>query len=229
MGRIGTRAYIKNIIKDPLISSITPTSKYGIERLCQNIDFKNCDLIVEYGPGGGVITKHLLKKMNKDARLIAIENNEVFASALKESLKDERLIILHDSAENIQEILSSLHRSNRIKTSKATHIISGIPFSMFPLELKNKILKATTLSIKPEGSFIVYQFLISMSYGKKDIKRKIREYFDVFRSVIELRNVPPLRIYECAARTNIKPQKDKLITKNIPLENKDLPQIRASN
>jgi len=204
MRRIGTRAYLRTLFKDPLVSSITPTSIFGIKRLCQNINFENTNLIVEYGPGGGVITKYLLSKMPPHAKLIAIENNESFYNALCHTIKDERLILVHDSAENVVELLQSLYQQNMIISDKAEHIISGIPFSMFPLQLKNKILHATQNSIKADGSFIVYQFLISMSYGKKDIKRKIREYFNVFRSVIEVRNVPPLRIFECSIRTQPK-------------------------
>jgi len=204
MPRIGTRAYLKTLIKDPLVSSVTPTSIFGIKRLCDNINFREVKLIVEYGPGGGVITKYLLANMGPNAKLIAIENNKEFCTALKSSLKDDRLILVHDSAENVQEILEDFYLQKKIPSNKADHIISGIPFSMFPLQLKNKILNATKHSIKSNGSFIVYQFLISLSYGKKDIKRKIREYFNVFRSVVELRNVPPLRIYECSIKTQNK-------------------------
>ncbi len=199
MRKIGTKAYLKTLIKDPLVSSITPTSIFGIKKLCENINFAEANLIVEYGPGGGIITKYLLSKMKSDSILVAIENNESFCDALK-FIDDERLILFHNSAENVNALLKDLYSKNKTPSVQADHIISGIPFSMFPSTLKNAILNATTISLKSEGSFIVYQFLISLSYGKKDIKRKIREYFHVFRSEVEIRNVPPLRIYECSLK-----------------------------
>lgn len=199
MKRVGTRAYLKNLIKDPLVSSVTPTSAFGIAKLCENLNFNEARLIVEYGPGGGVITKFLLSKMRPDAKLIVIENNELFYNALRHSIHDSRLIPIHDSAENIISILNKHYKDGLIYSNKADYIISGIPFSMFPTKLKNSILLNTTHSLRHSGLFLVYQFLISLSYGKKDIKRKIREYFNVDKSTIELRNVPPLRIYECSS------------------------------
>ncbi len=196
MKKIGTRAYIKSLLKDPSVASITPTSNFGIKKLINTIDFEKTRLIVEYGPGGGVITKELLKRMHPDAKLIAIEQNRNFANVLTTNFDDPRLIIVNDSAENVEEIILQQVNLGKIDSKKATHIISGIPFSMFPLELKNKILLATQKSIQEGGSFLVYQFLVSLSGGKNDIKRKMREFFDIQRSEVELRNVPPLRIFE---------------------------------
>lgn len=194
--RIGTRAYIKTLLKDPSVASVTPTSQYGIKKLLSGIDFPKCNLIVEYGPGGGVITKVLLSKTPPHCKIVAIEQNKDFANTLRSEVQDERLIVVNDSAEFVSRILDSLHREGEITTSKADHIISGIPFSMFPVDLKERILSSTKNALKQNGSFLVYQFLLSLSAGKNDIKRKIRDFFDISRSVVELRNVPPLRIFE---------------------------------
>ena len=207
MKRIGTRAYIKTLIKDPNVASITPTSNFGVRKLLSTVNFSEAKLFVEYGPGGGVITKYLLSKMSSDARLIAIEQNPQFAKALSNAIHDPRCEIVNDSAENVVQIIDSLISKGFLAPgqNRPDHIISGIPFSLFPTELKNKILYTTQKTLKKEGSFLVYQFLISLSAGKNDIKRKIREYFEIARSGVELRNVPPLRIFEGLPKVSVDP------------------------
>ncbi len=201
--KIGTREYLKSIVKDPLVASVTPTSKFGVNCLLKNLDFSKDMLVVEYGPGGGVITKSLLSRLTPNSKLIAIENNEIFYKALKHNLKDSRLILFLDSAENIQSILSNLYKEGQIASEYADVIISGIPFSMFPNEMKDKILEDTRNSLIPEGRFLVYQFLVSLTVGKTDIKLKLRQYFDMKRSHIVLRNVPPLRVFETVKMKSI--------------------------
>jgi len=190
------RSYIKNMIKDPSVASIAPTSRFGIQKLLKNIVLANCTLIIEYGPGGGVITKYLLDNMAEDCLLLAVETNETFAEALRQEINDSRLIVRTGSAADIELFVKELYESGRISSPYAQYIVSGIPFSMFSLELKNLILSATKKVLDPDGSFLVYQFLVSLSAGKKDIKNKLSEYFHIFRSEVEFANIPPLRIFE---------------------------------
>ena len=215
MKRVGTRAYIKTLLKDPSVASITPTSNFGIKKLTSTVDFNSSKFFIEYGPGGGVITKDLLSRMAPDAQLLAIERNENFANSLKINIKDKRLIVVNESAENVLSLVESMNKSGVLKYSKADHVLSGIPFSLFPVSVKDAILDATRLVLKSNGSFLVYQFLISLSGGKNDIKRKIREYFEISRSEVELRNVPPLRIFEGSPRSSVK--MEKTVKKNMSL------------
>ena len=47
------------------------------------MDFDKARVILEFGPGGGVFTRHLLKQMHPDAKLIAIENNDDLLEKIK--------------------------------------------------------------------------------------------------------------------------------------------------
>ena len=189
-------AYVKNLLKDKSVASFAPTSDVGVECILKNVHFCDTYLIVEYGPGGGVITQYLLDNMPPDCILLAIETNKEFSDSLKEEIKDSRLVIKNGSAENVEVYIKELFDAGRVPTEKAQYIISGIPFSMFPLALKNKILNATKNSLDPKGAFLVYQFLLSIPSKKHDIKNKLKEYFKVIRSEIVIKNLPPLRIFE---------------------------------
>ena len=81
--RINTLIYLRNLITDIHVASVTPTSRFGVERVCEKISFPENKLILEYGPGTGNFTSILLKNMAKQARLIAIERNSDFCGILK--------------------------------------------------------------------------------------------------------------------------------------------------
>lgn len=182
-----TITYVKNFIRDKNVASITPTSPYGVEKVCRYIDFRTSDLIVEYGPGTGVFSNFLLKKMRDDSRLILIERNKNFDSILKQTISDPRVVIFNDSAENVLDMLRTCQES------EADYIISGIPFLLLSCELKIKILYNTHRALKKGGKFLVYQTCFQ---GDNILKKHLERYFSSVQSKFEIRNIPPLRIYE---------------------------------
>ena len=91
--RINTLLYLKNLITDIHVASVTPTSRFAVERVCEKINFPESKLILEYGPGTGNFTSILLKNMTDHASLIAIERNSSFCSVLKKS-KTARLSLI---------------------------------------------------------------------------------------------------------------------------------------
>ncbi len=182
-----TFVYIMNFIRDKNVASITPTSSVGVKKVCSKINFNQNNLIVEYGPGTGVFSKYLLGHMGGDSRLILIERNRNFNSFLKKKLKDPRVVLVHDSCENVLEALRSL------KESEADYIISGIPFSFLDHDLKHRILYNTHRALKKGGKFLVYQTCFQTN---NHLKVHLKRYFPQVHSKYELVNIPPLRIYE---------------------------------
>jgi phospholipid N-methyltransferase len=189
---IETLTYVKNFLRDRHVASITPTSQFGVKGLCSTIDFKQTHLIVEYGPGTGVFTNYLLKNMRSDGKLIAIERNRDFGSFLRQTIHDPRAIIFNDSAENVIDTLSAC------KESEADYVISGIPFMWIPDHVKDKIIQNTFKALKPGGKFLVYQTCLQMDYH---LKVHLEQFFGPVRARYEIRNFPPLRLYE-ATKTN---------------------------
>jgi len=174
--------YIKLFLKDKMVAAIVPTSSFGVKKLCRAIDFKKDIVIVEYGPGGGVFTKFLLKNMNAQSKIIAIENNSNFVSILQE-IKDPRLIIVHNKVQNLKEILEKLDKP------AIDYIISGIPFSYIKEDLKMRIIENTYDSLAKGGKFLVYQY-------SNHVKKYLSQYFQSINSTFEILNIPTLFIFE---------------------------------
>ena len=97
-------------------------------------DFDKAKCIVEFGPGTGVFTNEVLKRMREDATLIIFETNPQFYDRLKAEINDDRAFIYNDSAEKVTEVIAEQGFKN------ADYIISSLPLAVFPKELKESIL-----------------------------------------------------------------------------------------
>ena len=173
---------LKEFIKDKNVASVTKTSKYIVEKICNKIDFSEKQIIVEYGPGTGAFTKYLLEKMNQDSKLIIIETNKEFVENLNK-INDSRLIVIYGSAENIQSIL----KANNI--AKVDYIISGIPFSFLKKPAVINIIKQSKDILDDDGGFFIYQV-------SAKIEKHLKEFFPHVSKDFVLNNIPPLHVYE---------------------------------
>ena len=178
-----------NFFRHPMmLGSIVPSSRFLIRQLLEPVDWGQARVIVEYGPGVGVITTEVLRRMGPDTMLIAIETNPDFVSYLSESIKDERLHVVAGSAESVDEILRRYGQSN------ASYVISGIPFSTIPAPVRERILLKTCDVLKPGGSFLVYQFSSRVLQDLQRIFRYVRRKFEPL-------NVLPAHLFFCQPDT----------------------------
>lgn len=184
---MSTFVYIKNLIKDKDIASITPTSAYGVQKVCKKIDFTKDNVYVEYGPATGVFTRYILKNMTDGSKIILIEKNGSFASILRKSFPDQRIHIHHDSAENVRDIVL------RISEKGAGYILSGIPFSFLSHSLRKDIIEQTHRTLRDNGKFLPYQTFFQRDSHLLDY---MKDTFSVVNDGFCFLNVPPMRIYE---------------------------------
>ncbi|HZG57383.1 class I SAM-dependent methyltransferase [Paenibacillus sp.] len=184
---MSTFVYIKNFVKDRDIASITPTSSYGVRKVCSRIDFSKDQVIVEYGPATGVFTRYLLDRMTPRSKLVLIERNAEFVSILRRSFADDRLRIYRDSAECVKQIVADACPEG------ANYILSGIPFSFFEDDVRRRIVEETYAVLQPGGKFLPYQTFFQQDRHLLD---HLSAVFPNVRHRYCLRNLPPMRIYE---------------------------------
>jgi phospholipid N-methyltransferase len=172
------------------VASVIQTSPFGVQRISNQVRMRTGKtVIVEYGPGCRPdLAKHLLQRadLSLDSKIILIEQDPKFASALEEErdrLGDPRLKVSCNSAERVRDVL-------REEGEEAADILlSSIPITIFPADVRNRILTNSHAALREDGEFIVFLFL-----------KKIREYLEeYFTSVTEhprvWLNFPPLRIF----------------------------------
>ncbi len=158
------RCFLRNAAE---VGSLVPTSPAGVRNICDRMDFSQRRVIVEYGPGTGVISEEVLKRMTPDSLLILLEINNDFVQLLRNKLQSDRVRIFRESAENIERTLL-LCGENR-----ADYIVSGIPFSRIPRQIARHIVQQTYHMLKEDGVFIAYQLLSSARRYMKERFQKV--------------------------------------------------------
>jgi phospholipid N-methyltransferase len=179
--------FARNFLRHPrMLGSIVPSSRFLVRRLLAPIDWSQARVIVEYGPGVGVVTSQILRNMRPDATLIAIETNPQFVAFLRSSIDDARLKVVEESAEKIVEILRDSGYAG------ANYIVSGIPFSTMPPDVRERTLRYTNMALAPGGAFLVFQF-------STRVLRDLRRIFRDVRRRFEFLNVLPAHLFICRA------------------------------
>ena len=180
-----TLLFAKNFIQHPkMLGSLIPSSRFLIDRLLSNVDWARARTLVEYGPGVGTITAHILERMSPDARLIVFEMNSEFVDYLGRALPDSRLHVVHGSAENVGFELE------RLGLPGADYIISGIPYTTMPEQLRGRIIHESREALNPGGAVLVYQFT-------RAVLPYLRACFSHVYQDYEPRNILPARLFYC--------------------------------
>ncbi len=176
-----------NFARHPhMLGSIVPSSRFLVDQVLAPIDWGRARVVVEYGPGVGTFTREILRRMRRDARLVAIETNRHFVRFLRASLPDPRLHVVLDSAANVEPVL------RRLGLAPAQYIISGIPLGSMPVPVRADIVAKTRAALEPDGAFLVYQFTAR-------VLPQLQETFEYVRRSFERRNLPPAQLFVCAS------------------------------
>jgi phospholipid N-methyltransferase len=175
--------FLRGFIKHPvMVGSVIPSSKVLIDRMLEPVDWATCKLFVEYGPGVGTFTQHVLERLAPDATLLTIDTNSDFTDYLNGKFTDSRLVAVTGSAANVRKIMAEYG------FSEADYILSGIPFSTLPPGVGPRIAEATAEALRPGGAFLVYQF-------SPKVRQFIAPFFERIDKGFEWRNIPPATLF----------------------------------
>src|SRR5438132_2468984 len=92
--------FFKRFLKRPFqVASIIPSSKALVERVASKIDFSQSRVIAEYGPGEGVHSREIARRMSADSHLLLFELDAAFSRDLKRQFaRDQRVHVIHGDA-----------------------------------------------------------------------------------------------------------------------------------
>ena len=140
--------FFKRFLQRPFqIASIVPSSRALVERVAGKIDFDRARVIAEYGPGEGVHSRGIARRMRADARLLLFELDPVFSRDLERQFADDpRVVVLNRNAADLPLEMKARGISH------CDYIVSGIPFSILELDKKRALLKATYEALAPGGA-----------------------------------------------------------------------------
>jgi len=161
--------------------SITSSSKSLVKKLVEPLPAHRPLVIVELGPGDGCVTRAILDKVHHGSTVTAFEINAAFVEKLA-GIDDDRLHVLSVGAECLTDF---------VKAGTVDYVVSSLPLSMIPKEVKEAILRQSQLVLRPEGQFLQFQYALQ-DYGL------LKDYFNRVSVSFTLANLPPAFIYSCS-------------------------------
>lgn len=175
--------FFRGFLDEPrMVGSIIPSSRFTVDKMLAPVDWRACDLFVEYGPGVGTFCQPVLDRLERGGTLIVIDTNPLYIDYLKRTIRDSRFHAVLGSAENVEAIVRA-HGFGH-----ADYVLSGLPFSTLPAGVGPEIAAATHRVLRPGGAFLVYQF----SSRARDFMAR---HFGHIDSGFEPLNVLPCRLF----------------------------------
>jgi phospholipid N-methyltransferase len=175
--------FVEGFLEHPvMVGSIIPSSRYTIDKMLSPVEWDNCRLFVEYGPGVGTFCQPVLDRLRRDGMLIVIDTNPLFIDYLKRTITDSRFSAVHGSAADVEAIVRAHGHDG------ADYVLSGLPFSTLPDGVGPAIAEATWRVIRPGGAFLVYQF----TAAARDFMAPLFDHID---KGFEWRNVLPCFLF----------------------------------
>jgi len=188
--------FIESVKNPQIIGAWAFSSKHVVKKMVKPIRFAEARCIVELGAGNGCITRALLRRMKPDTQLLSFEINKKFYRMTAARLRDSRLRLINDSAENM---LPYIYESG---FAYADYIVSSVPLVSLPKRIRENILNSVLATLKPNGLFIQLSYStilrkkIERIFGRKNVKIDFTPF-----------NFPPAFIYVCKHNLNVSQKK----------------------
>jgi phospholipid N-methyltransferase len=154
-------------------------------------DLSDARVVVEYGPGTGSVTPHILRALRPGATFLAIELDRVLCEVFRRRFPD--VAIYRESAVNVGACLAD-HG-----VSSADCIISGLPWAAFGRKLQNELLDSTLAVLSDGGRLVTFAYWhASRLWSARMLRRALYKHFSsVSISPVVWRNLPPAFVYCC--------------------------------
>ncbi len=165
------------------VGAVWPTSRWAVRDLLDMGDLPRARTVVEFGIGTGVYTSEVLKRLPPDATFLAFEIDPDLASAAAARLDDPRLRVINDSAENVE---------NYLEGTQADFIVSSVPFTSLPVDVRHSLLDAARRALAPDGRMLVLQYSTTVL---PDLER----LFPFIKRRLSPLNIPPAFLFACSA------------------------------
>ena len=175
--------FMRSMISHPRrVGAVWPTSRWAVRDLLDMGDLPRARTVVELGVGTGVYTEEILKRLHPEATFLAFEIESDLASAVAARLKDPRLRVINDSAERVDDYLEG---------AKADYIVSSVPFTSLPVDVRHSLLEAARGVLTPDGQMLVLQYSTTVLPDLERSFARIRQRFSPL-------NIPPAFLFACS-------------------------------
>lgn len=168
------------------VGAVLPSSRALAEALVGDLSTLQAgDVLVEYGPGTGPMTRVIAERLPDGVDYLGIELDAGFHALLEQRFP--RLEFVQASAAEVGAILQARSMPS------PRRIVSGIPFASLGEEIQRGIINGTASALAADGEFRTFQYAHAYRLAAaKRFRSMMEEAFSGFRREGPvLRNVPP--------------------------------------
>ncbi len=177
-------------------AAVVPSSKQLAKAMVDPLRDKPQRVVVEFGPGTGVMTRELLQAMPPDSLLLAFEVNPSFVDYLRDSISDDRFQVVSAGAETAAGEL------DRRSIGKVDAVVSSLGIAAMDSEVADAIFRSLQPYLEQHGTITQFQYVYRMRvvHGRMEYfntGRFMSRYFSTVRSTRVWFNFPPAVVITC--------------------------------
>ncbi|TWU42989.1 Ribosomal RNA small subunit methyltransferase A [Novipirellula aureliae] len=185
--------FLKNFVLHPTqVGAIAPSSPGLVTAMVDSFDWQTARNVVEFGPGTGVFTEAIIKRLHPEAKFFAIERSSELVRATRERCPSAT--VYHDSVTQIAEICE------REGIEQIDSVICGLPWASFSTSLQSEIFDAMMGVLSSEARFATFAYWqgLALPAGRRFSRRLQQTFATVEKSRTVWQNLPPAFVYRCA-------------------------------
>jgi len=176
--------------------AVAPSSRFLARAMLEPLKLRPRCVIVELGPGTGVMTRALLNILPPDGNILAFEISDRFYSYLNEKIPDKRLVVLNTGAEHLK---AELHKRGY---DHVDGFVSSLALGFFSDAQRRALLESFSPFMGENSVYTQYQYVqgMELSHGRFrrfSIQPLLRQYFHSVQCRTVWRNIPPAFVFAC--------------------------------
>jgi phosphatidylethanolamine/phosphatidyl-N-methylethanolamine N-methyltransferase len=184
--------FVSSAVRSPaVIGAVAPSGRALCDLLASVAPQDGSATVVELGPGTGVVSQALRRRLAPEARHVAVEIDPGMVTHLTRTRP--WLEVVHGDAKDLQKLLAD------IGITHVDTIVSGLPWTLFSREAQRGIMEQVSRVLVPGGVFTTFAYRHVMNLPtQRRFRELLEESFDeVHVTSTVWRNVPPALCYQC--------------------------------
>lgn len=183
--------FLQYLFNPKQTGAVAPSSDELSALLAHTPHLKTAKVIVEFGPGTGVVTREILQLRQNDSVFFALELNPRFVEETRKHCPTA--LVYQDSAAHVKKYLKQ-HQCEACDC-----IVSGMPWAGFDDKLQRELLHATVEVLKKDGEFVTFAYwgFHLLAAGRRFKKMLKKNFTSVKTTRVVWRNLPPAFVYHC--------------------------------
>jgi phosphatidylethanolamine/phosphatidyl-N-methylethanolamine N-methyltransferase len=183
---------LTEFLRHPLLTgAIAPSSPALARMMTDGIGLEQARTVVELGPGTGVFTDAIRRRVAPGTRIVAIEINGHLAARLADRYRGEPVDVVHASAVHLVSLVDH----------PVDAVVSGLPWTVMAEPVRLRILDAVAEVLARTGSFTTFAYAhAAWTPPGRQFAGELRKRFAVTgTSRVVWRNLPPAFVHRATA------------------------------